>query len=85
MDNETAEKTNQQLYDKLIEGFNKVFDDTFNLDKKSDKILDLMLPTHVNVGSNYNNLVAIKSKIEQIDKKLSAIQSVLDEIRREPR
>jgi hypothetical protein len=39
------EKTNQELYDKIIEGFNKVLADTGNINSRTYKTLDLMEPT----------------------------------------
>ena len=80
-----SEKTNQELYDKMIEGFNIILSDTHKINKLAFDTFDLMEPTYGNVRNLFDKLDEIKSKISRVESKISSMESAIEELQRKVR
>jgi hypothetical protein len=80
-----VEKTNQELYDKMIEGFNLILAETQKVNKRTYDIFDLMEPTYGNVRNIIDMLDNVTSKISSIENKIRSMESQISEIQKKVR
>lgn len=67
------EKTNQEIYDKMIEAFNIVLNDTGKLKKDTFEIIDKNNP-------NYNNIRSLFDKTEELISRISRVENSMKKI-----
>lgn len=82
MTEKTTDKTNQELYDKIIEGFNLILTDTHKINKRTYDTFDLMEPTYGNVRNLFDKLDEIKSKMSRIESKINSMESSIAELQK---
>jgi hypothetical protein len=80
-----SEKTNQELYDKMIEGFNMVLSETEHLKKDSYRITGLAEPAFNNSMTAIDILEQIKTSISGINKRLLFMEKELGRLRGDQR
>lgn len=79
------EKTNQELYDKMIEAFNLILSDTHKINKLTNDTFDLMEPTYSNARQIINMLDNVTSKISNIENKIRSMETSISEIQKKVR
>ena len=72
------EKTNQELYDKMIEAFNIVLNNTSILRKDTFEIIDKINPNYHNIRSLHDKYDEINDKIEKIENTIKIIEKKID-------
>lgn len=72
------EKSNQELYDKMIECFNIVLNDTRILKNDTFEIIDKNTPNFHNIRKVYDFCFETDKKIDKIENTLTTIQKQLD-------
>lgn len=77
-----TEKTNQDLYDKMIEGFNKILEDTHHLKGETFAIKDKTDPTHHNVRDIYFFTQQLLDKIDRLTNRVSGLEDEIKKLRR---
>lgn len=75
------EKTNEDIYNKVIEGFNKVFRETKILRDDTYYIRDEMEPTYINVRNLIDLVLKIEKKLDSIDSKISNIEDDIEKLK----
>lgn len=74
------EKSNQELYDKMIEGFNKILQETHQLKNDTFEIIDKNIPNYNNIRKIYDMCYETQEKINKIENRLNSIEIYLKQL-----
>lgn len=74
------EKSNQEIYDKMIECFNIVLKETYKIKNDTFEIIDKNTPNYHNIRKIYDYCDEINSKISSIESRLSQIEKQLNQL-----
>jgi Txe/YoeB family toxin of Txe-Axe toxin-antitoxin module len=77
-----TEKSNQELYDKMIEGFNKILEDTHHIKDDTFAIKDKTDPTHHNVRDIYSFAQRLLEKVDKLTNRVSDLEDEIKKLRR---
>jgi len=80
-----AEKTNQEIYDTMIESFNLILSDTHKINKLTYDTFGLMEPTYSNAKTIINMLDNVISKITNVENKIRSMEIQISEIQKKVR
>jgi Txe/YoeB family toxin of Txe-Axe toxin-antitoxin module len=77
-----TEKTNQEIYDKMIEGFNKILEDTHKIKGDTFTIKDKTDPTHHNVRDIYSFTQHLLDKVDRLTNRVTDLEDEIKRLRR---
>ena len=78
---QTQDTTNKKVYNKIIEGFNKVLKETHSIGIDTSKIWDKMSPTYTNVHILIDALNNLEKKIDKLNSKVSDLQTEVERLK----
>ena len=70
-----SDKTNQELYDKMIEGFNNVLEETSDLKRDTYAINDKVKPIHQNVRDIYSFNQTLLTKVDKLESRIKDLEN----------
>lgn len=76
------EKTNEDIYNKVIEGCNKILQDTHILKNDTYHLKDHLNPTYTNVQNLFDVILRIEKKLDHIDRKISGLEDDIEKLKR---
>ncbi len=72
--------TNKEIYNKIIEGFNKVLQETHTIRNDTFKIWDHLSPTYTNVRLLIDMTDKLDTKFEKLTSKVSQLQNQIEKL-----
>ena len=76
------EKTNQEVYEKMIEAFNLVLKEIHNVKTDTFAIKDKTDPTHFNVLDIYGFINSLHKKVDGIGYRLASLEEQIEKLER---
>lgn len=74
------EKTNQEIYDRMIEAFNLLLQDIRNVKADTFDIKDKTDPIHYNVLDIYGFIKALHEKVDKLATKMSRLEEQIQKL-----
>ena len=74
------EKTNQEIYDKMIECFKKTFDETHGIREQNSWTIDQLNPTYNNVKSIHGMVDHLVKEIKQLHIMINRLEQKVDSL-----